>query len=177
MNGLAKLVALLLQKGANPNAQTKEDVLGKMTQMGVEEDVQPNLLLASRQTPLHMAIANQHSEVVSVFLEHRSMYSAEDKKSVYRPDKMSFMHAYFLAIYTELPQKHPKPNYSLTSSHWMSYKPTNFCWDGPIGERLYTHSDFVVFCRKTCKHAARGVPLWRLTCIHAIVSQSPWGHG
>ena len=42
---------------------------------------------------------------------------------------------------------------------------------------LYTHSDFCVFCRKTCKHATRGVPSWRLTCIHAIVSRSPWGHG
>ncbi|XP_033627890.1 rabankyrin-5-like [Asterias rubens] len=72
VNGLAKLVALLLQKGANPNAQTKEDVLGKMNQLNLEEDGQPNLLLASRQTPLHMAIANQHSDVVSVFLEHRT---------------------------------------------------------------------------------------------------------
>ena len=23
----------------------------------------------------------------------------------------------------------------------------------------------------------RGMPSWCLTCIHAIVSQSPWGHG
>ncbi|XP_038074756.1 rabankyrin-5-like isoform X2 [Patiria miniata] len=72
MNGLALLVSLLLQKGANPNAQTKEDVLGKLEQLTTQEDGPSSLMHASKQTPLHMAIANQHSEVVSVFLEHRT---------------------------------------------------------------------------------------------------------
>ena len=48
----------------------------------------------------------------------------------------------------------------------------------PIGDRLYTHTfRFVCFCRKTYKHATHGVPSWQLTCIHAIVSRSPWGYG
>ena len=40
---------------------------------------------------------------------------------------------------------------------------------------LNTHSDFCVCGRETCQHATHGVPSWRLTCIHAIVSRSPWG--
>ena len=59
----------------------------------------------------------------------------------------------------------------------MPYKPANFCWGRPIGERLYTHSDFCVFCRKTCKQATHDAQSWRLTCIHAIISRSPWGYG
>ena len=47
----------------------------------------------------------------------------------------------------------------------MPYKPTNFWWDGRS------------VSWKTCKHTTRGVPSWRLTCIHAIVSRSHWGHG
>ena len=34
-----------------------------------------------------------------------------------------------------------------------------------------------VFARGRVNTPTRGVPLWRLTCIHAIVSRSPWGHG
>ena len=49
-----------------------------------------------------------------------------------------------------------------------------FCLGRPVGEHLYTHCDFCVFCWKTGKHATCGVSLWRLTCIHAIVSRSPW---
>ena len=43
-----------------------------MAAVGLDSDNQPDLLHASKQTPLHMAISNQHSDVVSVFLEHRS---------------------------------------------------------------------------------------------------------
>ena len=34
---------------------------------------------------------------------------------------------------------------------------------------------FVCFGREPCRQDTRGVPSWRLTCIHAIVSRSPWG--
>ena len=34
-----------------------------------------------------------------------------------------------------------------------------------------------MFWREPCQYAMRGVPSWRLTCLHAIVSRSPWGHG
>ena len=36
---------------------------------------------------------------------------------------------------------------------------------------------FCVFWREHCQHAMHAVPLWCLTCIHAIVSRSPWVHG
>ena len=52
---------------------------------------------------------------------------------------------------------------SWTSSHRMPYKPATFLLGRPIGECLYTHSDFCVFYRKTCKHAT---PSWRLMCIY-----------
>ncbi|XP_077447830.1 rabankyrin-5 [Stigmatopora argus] len=57
--GLASLTAELLQQGANPNLQTiktlPDDALG-----------------VASQTPLHMAIANNHSDVVSVILEQKA---------------------------------------------------------------------------------------------------------
>ena len=37
----------------------------------VETGVDETLLIASRQTALHMAVANRHADVVSVFMEHR----------------------------------------------------------------------------------------------------------
>ncbi|XP_077403637.1 rabankyrin-5 [Vanacampus margaritifer] len=57
--GLASLTAELLQQGANPNLQTlktlPDDTLGVAT-----------------QTPLHMAIAHNHPDVVSVILEQKA---------------------------------------------------------------------------------------------------------
>ena len=46
----------------------------------------------------------------------------------------------------------------------MPYKPANFCWDGR-SVSIYTRIPiFVCFAA-------------RLTCVHAIISWSPWGHG
>ena len=56
--GLAGLTAELLQQGANPNLQTLKPLT---------EDP-PALAL---QSPLHMAIANNHPDVVSVILEQK----------------------------------------------------------------------------------------------------------
>ena len=56
-------------------------------------------------------------------------------------------------------------------------KTHNCLLERPIREHLNTHSDFCVFWREPCQHATHGVPSWHLTCIHAIVSLSPWGHG
>uniref|UniRef100_A0A8C9XAB3 Ankyrin repeat and FYVE domain containing 1 n=1 Tax=Sander lucioperca TaxID=283035 RepID=A0A8C9XAB3_SANLU len=57
--GLASLTAELLQQGANPNLQTQkalpDDTVGVAT-----------------QTPLHMAIAHNHPDVVSVILEQKA---------------------------------------------------------------------------------------------------------
>ncbi|XP_075876227.1 rabankyrin-5 isoform X3 [Nelusetta ayraudi] len=57
--GLANLTAELLQQGANPNLQTQkalpDDTLG-----------------VALQTPLHMAIAHNHPDVVSVILEQKA---------------------------------------------------------------------------------------------------------
>lgn len=61
--GLAGLTAELLQQGANPNLQTQkplpDDTSGVAT-----------------QTPLHMAIAHNHPDVVSVILEQKGEDSA-----------------------------------------------------------------------------------------------------
>uniref|UniRef100_A0A8C2ZT29 Ankyrin repeat and FYVE domain containing 1 n=1 Tax=Cyclopterus lumpus TaxID=8103 RepID=A0A8C2ZT29_CYCLU len=58
-SGLASLTAELLQQGANPNLQTQkalpDDTVGVAT-----------------QTPLHMAIAHNHPDVVSVILEQKA---------------------------------------------------------------------------------------------------------
>uniref|UniRef100_A0A3B4Y6H0 Ankyrin repeat and FYVE domain containing 1 n=1 Tax=Seriola lalandi dorsalis TaxID=1841481 RepID=A0A3B4Y6H0_SERLL len=62
--GLASLTAELLQQGANPNLQTQkalpDDTLG-----------------VAMQTPLHMAIAHNHPDVVSVILEQKD-FSLKD---------------------------------------------------------------------------------------------------
>uniref|UniRef100_A0A3Q3Q182 Ankyrin repeat and FYVE domain containing 1 n=1 Tax=Monopterus albus TaxID=43700 RepID=A0A3Q3Q182_MONAL len=57
--GLASLTAELLQQGANPNLQT---------QKGLPDDP----LGVAMQTPLHMAIAHNHPDVVSVILEQKA---------------------------------------------------------------------------------------------------------
>lgn len=56
--GLASLTAELLQQGANPNLQT---------QKALPDDT----LDVALQTPLHMAIAHNHPDVVSVILEQK----------------------------------------------------------------------------------------------------------
>ena len=60
--GLASLTAELLQQGANPNLQTQkalpDDTVG-----------------VAMQTPLHMAIAHNHPDVVSVILEQKGQFS------------------------------------------------------------------------------------------------------
>ena len=56
--GLATLTAELLQQGANPNLQT---------QKALSEDTHGVAL----QSPLHMAISHNHSDVVSVILEQK----------------------------------------------------------------------------------------------------------
>lgn len=60
-SGLASLTAELLQQGANPNLQTQkalpDDTLG-----------------VAMQTPLHMAIAHNHPDVVSVILEQKGKH-------------------------------------------------------------------------------------------------------
>ena len=66
-------------------------------------------------------------------------------------------------------------HYVLTSSHRRPYKPKiNF---GTANRWVSKRANVCVFWQKPCQHATHGVPSWRLTCIHAIVSRSPWGHG
>ena len=59
-HGLASLTAELLQQGANPNLQTEEAASPAGSGDGVY-----------LQTPLHMAIAYNHPDVVSVILEQK----------------------------------------------------------------------------------------------------------
>ncbi|XP_061754275.1 rabankyrin-5 isoform X2 [Nerophis ophidion] len=58
-SGLASLTAELLQQGANPNLQT-------------QKSLPDDTVGVAMQTPLHMAIAHNHSDVVSVILEQKA---------------------------------------------------------------------------------------------------------
>ena len=69
-HGLANLTAELLQQGANPNLQTEEA-------LPLPREAAPLTSLANSvhlQTPLHMAIAYNHPDVVSVILEQKGKY-------------------------------------------------------------------------------------------------------
>lgn len=66
-HGLANLTAELLQQGANPNLQTKEAVPLSKEAASLVGSMDSVYL----QTPLHMAIAYNHPDVVSVILEQK----------------------------------------------------------------------------------------------------------
>ncbi|XP_043938036.1 rabankyrin-5 [Protopterus annectens] len=65
--GLANLTVELLQQGANPNIQTKHPVPASKVSLSSEPG--DGIYL---QTPLHMAIAYNHPDVVSVILEQKA---------------------------------------------------------------------------------------------------------
>uniref|UniRef100_A0A2K6RKI5 Ankyrin repeat and FYVE domain containing 1 n=1 Tax=Rhinopithecus roxellana TaxID=61622 RepID=A0A2K6RKI5_RHIRO len=67
-HGLANLTAELLQQGANPNLQT-EEALPLPKEAASLTSLADNIYL---QTPLHMAIAYNHPDVVSVILEQKA---------------------------------------------------------------------------------------------------------
>ncbi|XP_046578318.1 rabankyrin-5-like [Haliotis rubra] len=72
-SGLTDLVRVLLQKGANPNAQTRKprDMTVSMAMLGIDDDLPP----VAQQTPLHLALANNHNMVVQVFLDYKAKVS------------------------------------------------------------------------------------------------------
>ncbi|KAK2502204.1 hypothetical protein MC885_009778 [Smutsia gigantea] len=67
-HGLANLTAELLQQGANPNLQTEEALPVPKEAASLTGSVDSVYL----QTPLHMAIAYNHPDVVSVILEQKA---------------------------------------------------------------------------------------------------------
>lgn len=69
-HGLANLTAELLQQGANPNLQT-EEALPLPKEAASLTSLADSIYL---QTPLHMAIAYNHPDVVSVILEQKGKY-------------------------------------------------------------------------------------------------------
>lgn len=69
-HGLANLTAELLQQGANPNLQT-EEALPVSKETPVPMGSADGIYL---QTPLHMAIAYNHPDVVSVILEQKGRW-------------------------------------------------------------------------------------------------------
>ncbi|XP_014670719.1 PREDICTED: rabankyrin-5-like [Priapulus caudatus] len=76
--GLAKLVAALLLKGANPNAQTQDAEVEAVAEEEEEEEG-----AVGKQTPLHVAIRCSREAVVNVFLEHkRRLTESPDNKLV-----------------------------------------------------------------------------------------------
>ncbi|KAJ7308916.1 hypothetical protein JRQ81_008193 [Phrynocephalus forsythii] len=66
-HGLANLTAELLQQGANPNLQTESPAPAPKGARGPSPAENVSL-----QTPLHMAIAYNHPDVVSVILEQKA---------------------------------------------------------------------------------------------------------
>lgn len=71
--GMVELVKVLLDKGGNPNAQTlKVDNPGGNlpTEFLSESEEVP----VSQQTPLHLAILNGYSEIVSLFLQFKCKF-------------------------------------------------------------------------------------------------------
>ncbi|OWK15223.1 hypothetical protein Celaphus_00000878 [Cervus elaphus hippelaphus] len=67
-HGLANLTAELLQQGANPNLQTEEALPSPKEAASLPSLADSSVYL---QTPLHMAIAYNHPDVVSVILEQK----------------------------------------------------------------------------------------------------------
>ncbi|XP_043759374.1 rabankyrin-5 isoform X1 [Cervus elaphus] len=68
-HGLANLTAELLQQGANPNLQTEEALPSPKEAASLPSLADSSVYL---QTPLHMAIAYNHPDVVSVILEQKA---------------------------------------------------------------------------------------------------------
>ncbi|WAR02239.1 ANFY1-like protein, partial [Mya arenaria] len=63
--GLTELVKILLDKGGNPNAQTKK-VESSMSGLPSEFLPEGETTPVSQQTPLHLALLNGHSDIVNV---------------------------------------------------------------------------------------------------------------
>ncbi|XP_029654379.2 rabankyrin-5, partial [Octopus sinensis] len=88
--GLAPLVKVLLERGANPNAQTAEvpqsttSALALYTE--VDEDGNPKAAPVGKQTPLHLAIIHKYEEIVSLFLEHKAKHTASEDTTVFVPN-------------------------------------------------------------------------------------------
>eukprot|EP00069_Balaena_mysticetus_P000221 bmy_00214T0 len=68
-HGLANLTVELLQQGANPNLQTEEALPSPKEPASLPSSADSSVYL---QTPLHMAIAYNHPDVVSVILEQKA---------------------------------------------------------------------------------------------------------
>ncbi|XP_066877641.1 rabankyrin-5 isoform X5 [Kogia breviceps] len=69
-HGLANLTAELLQQGANPNLQTEEALPSPKEPASLPSSAGGSSVYL--QTPLHMAIAYNHPDVVSVILEQKA---------------------------------------------------------------------------------------------------------
>lgn len=70
-HGLANLTAELLQQGANPNLQTEEALPSPKEAASLSGSADSSV---SQQTPLHMAIAYNHPDVVSIILEQKGRW-------------------------------------------------------------------------------------------------------
>ncbi|XP_041349199.1 rabankyrin-5-like [Gigantopelta aegis] len=81
--GLTNLVQELLAKGANPNAQTLTPpyLMSNMASLGLDDNARP----VTQQTPLHLALGNNHNMVVEVFLAHKAEVSKSSNNLIIMP--------------------------------------------------------------------------------------------
>ena len=79
--GLAKLVKVLLDNGGNPNAQTSK-IIDPSGGLPAEFLTEGESTPASQQTPLHLALVQGNSEIVSLFLQFKCKYPCSGKLNV-----------------------------------------------------------------------------------------------
>ena len=68
--GLTKLVKVLLDNGGNPNSQTVK-IINPSGGLPVEFLTEGDTTPVSQQTPLHLALVQGNSEIVSLFLQYK----------------------------------------------------------------------------------------------------------
>lgn len=59
---------MLLENGANPNSQTSR-TSSTADKFGLEGEINQ----VTQQTPLHLALENNNSDIVQIFLQHKGI--------------------------------------------------------------------------------------------------------
>lgn len=84
LGGLETLVEMLLKAGANPNLQTAKPSLFPAPRKSQHEEADADDVY--KQTPLHLAIINQHEKVIEVLLDHKTFSQRTNDNKVIVPN-------------------------------------------------------------------------------------------